>query len=237
MKIKTKTELFKGQAYVLGLGKKRSGKTCLGWAFLKEFGDNGREMYVYKFPKEELLNSLPFKVNNLTSLKEISNLSNAVILIDEAQKVFPVMEKTVNSQLRDILSLSAQNNLCFIFICHNSYFLNRSLFTFIDIKAIKEVSEGHWELERSYMKKLYQGYAIMGCKNFFIDCDEVRGSENFDKPDWFSDELSFAYKIGKKEDFFKKVRGETEITLQTTNTEVRAKPNNAEPKCEEIRNP
>jgi len=221
MKEVTKKILFKEQANVLVLGKKRAGKSCLSWAFLKEFGDNKREMYVYKFPKEELLNSLPFKVNNLTSLKQISNLTNAVILIDEAQKVFPVQEKSINSQLRNILSLSAQNNLCFIFVCHNSYFLNRSLFTFIDIKLIKEVSEGHWELERSYMKKLYQNQPVMGCENFFIDCDEVRGMENFDKPDWFSNELSFAYKVGKKEDFFKKIRGEIEVTLQTNQQSAR----------------
>lgn len=225
-------KLFKEQANVLIVGKKRSGKTCLGWSLLKEFGNNDRKMYVYKHPNKDLLDELPFKVKNLTNLKQISNLNDAVVLIDEAQKVFPIMEKTVNSQLRNILSLSAQNNICFIFICHNTYFLNRSLFTFIDIKIIKEVNEGHWELERSYMKKLYSDYPIMGCENFFIDSDEIRGVENFEKPPWFSEKLSFAYRVGVKEDFFKKIRGKTEITLQTIQNARSAR---TEEKCGKVR--
>ena len=161
-------------------------------------------MYVYRHPKIEALKKLPFKVTNINNLKQISNLTNAVIIIDEAHKVFPVLEKAVNTQLRNILSLSAQNNICFIFICHNSYFLNRSLFSFIDIKIIKEVNEGHWELERSYMKKLYQDIPIMGVNKFFIDSDNHRGVETFNKPKWFKDELSFAYKNEVSKDFFKK---------------------------------
>ena len=69
------------------------------------------------------------------------------------------------------------------------------------------------------MKKLYSDYMVMGEENFFIDCDEARGMENFEKPLWFSEGLSFAYKAATKEDFFKKMRGETEITLQRTNCE------------------
>lgn len=198
-------ELFKEQANVLIIGKKRSAKTSLGYCFLKEFGSNGREMYVYRHPRPKVLEKLPFKVNNLINIKQVSNLSNAVILIDEAHKVFPVQEKAVNSHLRDVLSLSGQNNICFIFICHNSYFINRSLFSFIDIKVIKEVNEGHWELERPYMKKLYQSIPVMGNNRFFIDSDDFRGLESFEKPEWFTDELSYAYKNDEQKDFFAKV--------------------------------
>lgn len=199
------TEVFKEQGNVLILGKKRSGKTCLGWAWLKGYGEY-RDMYVYRFPKPDLLEKLPFKVTNINNLKQVSNLTDAVILIDEAQKVFPVMEKTVNQQLRNILSVSAQNNICFIFVCHNSYFLNRSLFSFIDIRIIKEVNEGHWELERSYMKKLYSDYPVMGNNKFFVDCDFHRGLEQFSKPNWFTEKLSFAYRNDESKDFFDKMR-------------------------------
>lgn len=198
--------MFEEQGNILIVGKKRSGKSCLGWCFLKQYGDNKRKMYVYRYPRPELLKELPFKINNLVTLKQISNLTDAVILLDEAHKLFPVLEKAVNSQLRNILALSAQNNICFIFVCHNSYFLNRSLFSFIDIKVIKEINEGHWEMERPFMKKLYETIYVMGNDNFFIDSDYHRGNEKFEKPVWFSDKLSFAYRNESDIDFFKKMR-------------------------------
>ena len=198
-------QMFEEQANVLVIGKKRSGKTCLAWTLLKQFGEHDRNMFVYRYPKPEELEDLPFEVTNLTSLKQLSNLRNAVILIDESDRQFPTMEKAVNSQLRGILSLSGQNNICFIFVCHSSYFINRSLFSFIDIKVIKETNDGQWELERPYMKKLYENIVVMGHSNFFIDCDYHRGLETFEKPDWFTDKLSFAYRNDIKEDFFKKM--------------------------------
>lgn len=205
----TRGKMFEEQANVLVVGRKRSGKSCLGWAFLKQFGEYNRKMYVYRHPRPNDLKKLPFEVNNLINLKQVSNLTDAVILIDEAQKTFPIQEKAVNSQLRNILALSAQNNICFIFVCHNSYFLNRSLFSFIDIKIIKEVTEGHWELERLFMKKLYENCSVMGNAYFFVDSDYMRGNERFEKPEWFDDKLSFAYRNEVDKDFFSKVRGKT----------------------------
>lgn len=206
MILEDRGEMFKEQANVLIVGKKRSGKTCLGWAFLKQFGDYKREMYVYRHPRPDDLSKLPFRVNNLTNLKQVSNLTDAVILIDEAHKVFPIQEKAVNNQLRNILAVSAQNNICFIFVCHNSYFINRSLFSFIDIKIIKEVNEGHFELERPHMKKIYENVCVMGNSQFFIDSDYLRGNETFNRPEWFNEKLSFAYRNEVNEDFFSKVR-------------------------------
>ena len=203
-------QMFDEQANVLIVGRKRSGKSCLGFAFMKQFGDYGRRMYVYRHPRPEDLKNLPFGIYNITNLKQVSNLTDAVILIDEAHKVFPIQEKAVNSQLRNILAISAQNNLCFIFVCHNSYFLNRSLFSFIDIRVIKEVNEGHWELERLFMKKLYENCNVMGNAFFFIDSDYMRGVERFERPDWFNENLSFAYRTDSKGDFFAKVREKSE---------------------------
>jgi len=203
-KLREELGMFKEQANVLVIGKKRSGKTCLAFAFLEQFGKYDRKMYVYKFPRPELLEELPFEVNNLTNLKQINNLKNAVVFIDESEKIFPILEKTVNQQLRNILSLSGQNNICFIFVCHNSYFINRSLFSFIDIKVIKEVNESHWFLERPHMAKLYENYPVLGVEKFFIDSDYYRGMETFEKPEWFSDKLSYGYSNFTKDDFFKK---------------------------------
>lgn len=198
-------EMFKEQTNTLIIGKKRSGKTCLGMVFAKYMGDENREIYVYRHPKPEVLKKLPFRVTNLNNIKQLSNLKNAVILIDEAHKHFSIWDKAVNTQLRDILSISGQNNTCFIFVTHNSFFLNRSLFSFIDIKIIKEVNDGHFDLERPFMKKLYENLAIVGIENFFLDTDDYRGRETFEKPQWYTDEISFSYRNDKEVDFFSKV--------------------------------
>jgi hypothetical protein len=217
--------LFEEQANVIIIGKKRSAKTTLGWLLGLKFAKHDRELFVYKFPKPEMLKKLPFKVTNVTQISQISNLRNAVLLVDEAHRVFPVGEKRVNGQFRDLLSVSGQNNLCVILICHNSYFINRSLFSFIDIKCIKETNEGHWELERPYMKKLYQDILIKGKDKFFIDSDEVKGIQSFKCPSWFTQEFSNCYSVTHaemEEDFFDEINA-------NPNEKVR----NAKVKCEE----
>lgn len=198
-------ELFKEQANYLILGKKGSAKSSLGFSTLKTIQETqNKKAYVFRFPKPKILKKLPFKVKNLSNFDSLFQLTDAVVLVDEAHIHFPVMEKKVNEDLRNLLSLSRQNNVDFIFVCHNSYFINRGLFSFIDIKMIKEVNPQHWELERSYMKKLYQSVHVFGKENFFLDSDLVRGPQFFDKPDWYTDEISSAYKNKKQEktDFF-----------------------------------
>ena len=113
------------------------------------------------------------------------------------------MDKKINNRFKNLLAISRQNNVCFIFICHNSYFINRSLFSFIDVKIIKDVNEGHWSLERKHMAKLYEDIVIYGKNSFFIDSDYIRGQQSFIKPTWFSDDLSLGYRFNtSKKNFF-----------------------------------
>jgi len=206
--VKIKMVLFEEQANTIIIAKKRAGKTLLGWLLSLKFSKFNRQIYVFRFPKPELLKKIPFDVINITEMSQINNLKNAVLLIDEAHRVFPVGEKRVNGQFRNILSLSGQNNLCVVLVCHNSYFINRSLFSFIDIKCIKETNEGHWELERSYMKKLYQDILIRGKNRFYIDSDELKGIQTYDCPGWYTKEISECYSSTNAEeeiDFFSDV--------------------------------
>jgi len=202
-------DVFEEQGNVIIVGKKRVGKTLLGWLLALKFAKHSRAIYVYRFPKPELLKTLPFKVTNIIETSQITNLTNAILLVDEAHRVFPVSEKRVNGQFRDILSTSGQSNLCVVLICHNSYFINRSLFSFIDIKCIKETNEGHWELERPYMKKLYQDILIKGKNKFYLDSEEVKGIQTYGCPDWYTNEMSKCYartKAEEEEDFFNDVK-------------------------------
>lgn len=186
------------------IGKKGSAKTTLAWCLTEKVNRlSKRKVYVFNHPRPELLKKLPFEVTNVRRLDALFNITDGVVLIDESHEVFNVLDKRVNEDLKILLSHSRQNNTDFIFICHNSYFVNRSLFSFVDARIIKEVNEKHWELERPHMKKLYEDVHIFGKEGFFIDSDYVKGYKTFKKPEWWNEELSNAYRTqNKMEDFF-----------------------------------
>jgi len=193
--------LFTEQSNYLIIGKKRSGKTALGWYVTEAINKvQNKEVYTFRHPRPELLKKIPFKVENITNFDRLFNISNAVILIDEAHKHFNILNKMIDEKLKNLLGDSGQNNLDVIFICHNSYFVNRSLFTFLDVKMIKEVVEGHWEMERPHMKKLYHNHPIHKPEWYFIDSDWKRGKCSFQKPGWYNDELSKAYSVNNSPD-------------------------------------
>lgn len=202
--------LYLSQNNFLLLGKKGSGKTCQAMDLMVKIAlVSDRKAYMFCYPKPELLKSMPIGVSNITNMNKLYNLQKAVVLIDESHIVFPSMDKKVNEDLRNLLSISRQNDVCFIFVCHNSYFINRGLFSYIDVRIIKEVNPNHWELERNYMKKLYEDTHIFGKENFFIDSDYVRKADSFKKPEWFTDEFSNSYKTeittSYTEELFKKL--------------------------------
>ena len=176
------------------IGKKGSGKTALGFKLLEDISIF-RNAYVFRFPKPELLKKLPFKCENITSMKELKNLTDGVCLIDEAHRYFNVLNKSVNEELKDILSNSRQNNTSFIFVTHNSYFITRGLFSYIDVRIIKEVNEGHWEIDRPHMKKLYSKIDINNPKDYFIDSDYMRGRKRFELMEWYDEKFTTAYRI------------------------------------------
>ena len=177
----------------LVIGKKGSGKTALGFKLLEDIS-LFRKTYFFRFPKPELLKKLPFECENITSMKQLQNLTDGVCLIDEAHRYFDVLNKSVNEELKEILANSRQNNMSFIFVAHNSYFITRGLFSYIDIRIIKEVNEGHWETDRPHMKKLYSKINIDKPEDYFIDGDYMRGKKRFKLMDWYDEVFTTAYR-------------------------------------------
>ena len=75
--------LFIDQNNFLIIGKKGSGKTALGWSFLKKINEmSQREIYIFNHPRPEILKELPFKVSNLLKLEQLYNITDSVVLID-----------------------------------------------------------------------------------------------------------------------------------------------------------
>ena len=91
-------ELFLVQTNTVIVGKKGSGKTLLGWVLgrnINEFG--GRKLYVYNYPRPEILKKLPFEVGNVPNIESLYNLTDAVVIIDESHEVFNVLEKIIKT--------------------------------------------------------------------------------------------------------------------------------------------
>ncbi len=173
-------------------GGKGTGKSCTGYTILSK---SQQDKYVYMCPNEDFLKKLPFKVQSINNIKDLFGLENSIILIDEADNEFNPIEKKVNEQLRLLLKLSRQNNNSIIFIVHNTYFLNRSLFNFIDTFIFKETTEGHFEIERPHIKKLFQTKAqqVRGVNKAYIRTPYGEGIVIIDKPKWYTNELSKIY--------------------------------------------
>ena len=191
--------LFTEQSNYLILGKKRSGKSALGWTTAETIHRlQGKKVYVYRYPRPELLSKIPFPVENITRFDKVFGLKNAVLLFEEAAKHFNVLNKKVDDKLKNLLGDSGQNNLDVIFISHSSYFINKSIFIYIDVKMIKEIVEGAWELERPHMKKIYESHPIHGVENYYLDSDWRREKCSFEKPQWYTDEFSTAFSFNEE---------------------------------------
>lgn len=200
--------LYKQQANYLVIGKKGSGKSSLAWYTMQMIHlVQKKKCYVYRFPRPELLKKLPFKVKNVPQLDDLSEITDGVVLVDEAHRYFDVLNKRTNEDLKFLLSVSRQNNTDFIFCCHNSYFITRNLFSFIDVRMIKEVNKGHWDLERPHMKRIYLNTRVYGKNKVFIDSDYTNGVEEIKNPEWYTEELSTAYRYRKNSnrDFYEEL--------------------------------
>jgi len=180
------------QQNILICGKKGSGKTCTGYMILEK---EKKSKYIYKCPNEDFINKLPFKVENIGNIKDLFGLEDSVVLIDEADEEFNPAQKKINEELRLLLKLSRQNNNTLIFIVHNTYFLNRSLFNFIDTFIFKETNEFHFEIERPHIKKMFETKAkqIRGINKAYIYTSDNAGFVLLKKPEWYTDKLSKIY--------------------------------------------
>lgn len=189
-KIETEAQNF------LVLGKKGSGKSNTGWAILQtQHLKADRPAYVYRCPQPELLKKIPFKVTNLSNLSQMFHLRDSACLVDEANIYFDVRNKQVNDDLKRLLQHSRQNNTTFIFIVHDSYVFNRGLFPYLDVKIIKELNEGHWDLERRHMRAMYKNVRVAGKENMYIDSEDM--SEYVQTPllKWWTEEFSNMYRM------------------------------------------
>lgn len=184
--------------HIVILGKRREGKTSLGFEILRWHKEmNNKEILIYRFPKPEIL---PRWIRNINNVREIG--CNQVILIDEASNDLDQYsyQKQSNRFLSQLLKRAGQTNTSFIFVDHNSGFLNKNMLRMIDIWILKKNTEFAVEDERKFVRALYSRMLWEPKINeYFVHSEGYEGILKFSTPEFFTEELSTGFDIGNRQ--------------------------------------
>lgn len=176
------------------LGKRESGKTCLGMAILDWHHKLSKKTcMVYQHPQPNLL---PSWIHNITDLKLLT--SNIVLLVDESSNDFDKYSyaKQSNRFLMQKLKKARQLNISFVFVDHSSDFLNKNMLKLLDVWLLKENTDYSIQDERPAVRGLYLKMERLPRLNeFWVHTDEFEGIMKFDKPEWYTEQLSMCYDV------------------------------------------
>jgi len=194
LQLKILNEMCCKSMHMVILGKREEGKTSLGMAILewhKRLSD--KECVIYNHPQPNLL---PNWIHNIIDIKHLTD--NQVVLIDESSNDFDKYSyaKQSNRFLVQKLKKARQLNISFIFIDHSSDFINKNMLKLMDIWLLKENTEYSIIDERPMIRRLYSRMERTPKVNeFWIHTNEYEGVMEFEKPKWYTDELSYAYNV------------------------------------------
>ena len=183
--------------FVLGNGllTHNSGKSCFSFAFLEwHYQMTKRECFVYRFPKPQLLPNWIKNINNVTEATK-----GSVLLVDEAGIEFNQFSfnNKKSIELANIMKVARHRDLSVIFIAQNGGNLTKDIRRLIDSYILKEPSFTQRFDEIPIIKMMYQNCFMLFTteeqkkKGFYIS--EIGEMAYFDKPEWFTEEMSKAY--------------------------------------------
>lgn len=177
------------------IAKRGGGKSCFAFAFLEWHKLlSSRKCYVYRFPKPQLLPSW------ITPTIDMQNVEKgSVVLIDESGIEFNQFSfnKEKSIEIANILKTARHKDLSVIFIAQNGANMTRDIRRMIDCYILREPSFTQLYDEISVIKRMYQNCFMlfktedMAKRGFFIT--EIGEMGTFDKPEWFSEEISKSY--------------------------------------------
>ena len=185
--------LTKSKIYII-LGGRGSGKTCLGYYLLREHQLTKRKAYTYNFPKPKLLPKWVTNINEITKAQK-----GSCLLIDEGGIEFN--QYSFNSkksiELSNMLKVARHRDMSIILISQNGGTLTRDIRRLVDCYLLRKPSFTQLYDEISIIKRMYQNSRVLfspeeaQTKGFFIT--EIGELAYFDKPKWFTNEISKAY--------------------------------------------
>jgi len=197
------TNLLNNLKVVAIVGTTGSGKSALSFQLLSSIDAvSDKDIYIFRFPKPELLKPLGFKV--MYSLSEVEKLSNVVLFIDEPQLHLPIYSGRNNEILMKLFSLARQRDITIIISTSDSRYITRSVESYIDTWILKDI-EYRSVKAGSMIKHIVRNNCLIDAQGFKLKTNEfvfynrnapaVSGVLFFDLPSYFNDEFSKPYAL------------------------------------------
>jgi len=182
------------------IGSRGSGKSCFAFEFMDWHNKlTNRKLYVYNFPKDDLLPDYIQNVNDLNNLEK-----GSVVLIDESGIEFN--QFTFNSkksiELANMIKIARHNDLSIIFIAQNGANLTKDVRRLIDCYILKNPSFSQRFDEIPLIKKMYQNCFMLFTtetqkrKGYYIA--EIGEMGFSDVPSFWNENISKAYSNPKE---------------------------------------
>ena len=129
----------------------------------KEKDKGNKSLYLMGYPK---------KINGfkqISSLTELSQVTDALIGVDELSKILPVYSKATNEKLMELLSTMAHNNNALIFTTNLTQFITKALDGFIDGFCFTRINDLGQLKNGSKAKRLLQEFKNIKINNWSLN--------------------------------------------------------------------
>jgi len=198
----SKINIIQHPSIILIIGRRRYGKSALGYYILEKFHNEQPELkiFVVSLPKEKH-SLLPDWITPVETVEELPD--NCVAIIDEgALRYHAYMWGQKETIVMDrMISISGQKGQTFVFITHTMRKFAITLLLDIDILLCKKPSLLHSKLERSEVRKLVDEVSREFNKlpkeevkkNTFVISDDFKGFIRNKLPSFWTEDLSKSY--------------------------------------------
>jgi hypothetical protein len=192
-------EIIQPQSLNIILGRKRYGKSCLGYFILEMLHrEQGMDCYVYGLP-EEKTHLLP---DFITPIYDLNLPEESAILLDEAYISFHARSamSSTNKMMDTLAGLVGQKEIIALFITQQSRKLDIGIVSAADTLLFKMPSMLQAKFERPEIRRLsesvYEKFKdVDGNKKIYtyVMTDDFEGFVTNPKPTFWTEELSKAF--------------------------------------------
>ena len=189
-------QMLAGVKVVCILGDTGSGKSCLSHRVADEKAKDGRDIYVFKHQRPDLL---PKNYKVLHQWGMIEHLEHCVLLLAEPQLVIPRHDHHANDGLLALFSLCRQRDVVVIIDTSDTRYVTRGIESYVSAWMIKDI-EPSMVKQGSMVKKIIKDNVLLDIDGFRVAVNqfvyhcrahpEFEGRHSFTKPAYWSETLS-----------------------------------------------
>ncbi len=184
------SEIVKRSTHYVVIGARDEGKTSFSYHLL-ELHKPYRPCFVYRHPKPD---KLPDWIHNISKAGQLP--PNGICFVDESSNDFDQFSynKRTNIYLRSLLQMARHKGQSWIFANTTTNFLNRNFLYMIDVFIMKKPTIFQEVEERKVVRLAYAMiHDEIGKNEFYWYDGKIFLKGAFERPAWFTDELSRAY--------------------------------------------